>query len=137
MKIGKENVNVNSDNNTGGGSGGNTTNIRNTSVSGISGNIGRDLIIGDTNYNISLNDPFEKDILAGLSGNNSGANSGATYDKLSKEEQEKIQEKLQKAMNAKKESYLREMPGLLQAMMDKEESKNPGKQQDISKALDK
>ena len=54
-------------------------------------------------------------------------------DLLSKEEKETVQAKLTQAMRAKQETYLREMPGLLQNMMSKQDQKDPKKKQDIEK----
>ena len=124
VKLGNENTNVNTGNNTDAPVG-NVTNTQNRQVGDIIGTVGGDVIIGDQNYNINLNNNFiDDDILKNLSAKNDFDENEVKFDDLSPEEQEKIKGKLSKVISDQKERYLREMPGLVKTVMDREENKN-------------
>lgn len=128
VKLGNENTNVNTGKTEAGTGGTNiqNTNIQNRAIGDITGNVGGNVQIGDTNYNINLNNNFlDEDILKDLSGKDSQTDSETKFDHLTLEEQEKVKAKLSKIMSEQKERYLRDMPGLLQNVMDKDEYKNP------------
>ena len=131
VNMGNENINIDGKNDNGSG-----TNIQNRQLGDITGNVGGDVILGDKNYNIQFNNnPFENDIIEGIAGDNT--DDGLKYDDLSPEEKEKMKEKLAKAMKMKQEKYLKEMPGLMQSLMEKEEYQNPNaeKKEEIEKIM--